>query len=139
MVFGRSRLALVICGLALATSSGVAGLQRPRDSTPRISPKSSFTPIDVKAIVDKYCVTCHNERSHSGGMVLETVDFANAAAHAESLEKVVRKLGTGAMPPLGMPRPDQATYDALVSWIAGELDRTVRPPDRIPVRPCSGA
>ena len=97
----------------------------------------SLTPIDIKALVDQYCATCHNERTQSGGLVLSTIDFTNAAAHAEPLEKVVRKLGTGAMPPPGTPRPDKATYDALISSIAGDLDRAAAAhpdPGHVPLR-----
>jgi mono/diheme cytochrome c family protein len=109
------------CVLAmLVAGARVAGLQTPAAALPTSPP---FTPASVKAVVDTYCVTCHNERLQSGGIALGTIDFANAAAHAESLERVVRKLGTGAMPPLGAPRPDTRTTRALVSWIAGELDR----------------
>ena len=85
----------------------------------------------------QYCATCHNERTQSGGLVLSTIDFTNAAAHAEPLEKVVRKLGTGAMPPPGTPRPDKATYDALISSIAGDLDRAAAAhpdPGHVPLR-----
>lgn len=96
----------------------------PADSGTQARPSaSSLTPIEVKAIVDKYCVGCHNERTKSGGLVLNTVDFTKVAANAEPLAKVVRKLGTGSMPPVGMPRPDKETHDALVSWLARELDR----------------
>ena len=67
-----------------------------------------------KAIVDKYCAACHNERTRSPAISFSTsIDFGDVAASAEPLEKVVRKLGTGSMPPQGMPRPDAATHDAL--------------------------
>ena len=46
-------------------------------------------------MLDKYCVTCHNERSKRGGLVLDTLDPAQAAAHADVWEKVVRKLHAG--------------------------------------------
>jgi hypothetical protein len=68
-------------------------------------------------------VSCHNPRTNSGNLTLDTIDFAVVPAGAGRLEKVVRKLGTGAMPPMGMPRPDPATHDAFRTWLAGELDR----------------
>src|SRR6476661_8961092 len=82
----------------------------------------SLPPADAKAVVDKYCIGCHNERTKTGGLALDTVDFTKIAANAERLEKVVRKLGTGSMPPQGMPGPDKTTHDALISFLVGELD-----------------
>jgi hypothetical protein len=43
--------------------------------------------------------------------------------HAEAWEKVVRKLGTRSMPPVGLPRPDERAYDALVSTLESSLDK----------------
>ena len=78
---------------------------------------------DARAILDQYCVTCHSDRLETGGLTLETVDLTDARASAERLEKVIRKLRLGAMPPLGMPRPDEATYTGLAAWLETELDR----------------
>ena len=60
-----------------------------------------------RALLDRYCVTCHNDRLDTGGLSLETVDVADPAAHAEVWEKVVRKLRAGSMPP--QPRTQPAT------------------------------
>ena len=60
-------------------------------------------------------------------LALDSVDIDNAAAHPETWEKVVRKLRTGAMPPAGMPRPDEATYD-----VAGIVDSRRRSTPRRP-------
>ena len=89
----------------------------------RNTPAVPLTPTDAGTVVSKFCVGCHNERTKTGGLVLEGIDFTKAAANAGALEKVVRKLGTGSMPPQGMPRPDAATHDALLSFLIGELDR----------------
>ena len=77
---------------------------------------------DARAILDQYCVTCHSDRLETGGLSLETVDLTDASASAERLEKVIQKLRLGAMPPLGMPRPDEATYTGLAAWLETELD-----------------
>jgi hypothetical protein len=76
-----------------------------------------------RALLDKYCVVCHNERARTANLQLDKVDLANIPQNAEVLEKVVRKLRGGAMPPQGMPRPDKATLDNLVSWLETSLDR----------------
>jgi hypothetical protein len=55
--------------------------------------------------------------------MLDKMDMANVSAGAELWEKVVRKLRSGAMPPVGRPRPDEATYGALTASLEAELDR----------------
>ena len=78
--------------------------------------------VGGQALVDRYCVTCHNDRLETGGFSFETLDVAEVAAHPEAWEKVVRKLRAGAMPPRPRPRPDQETYDGFRAWLEGELD-----------------
>jgi mono/diheme cytochrome c family protein len=80
-----------------------------------------------REVLDTYCVTCHNQRLKTADLTLETVDLSRPAEHAEQLEKVVRKLRVGTMPPQGARRPDRATVDALVAWLEGELDRAAGP------------
>ena len=76
-----------------------------------------------RALLDRYCVTCHNERLRTAGLTLDTVDLANVAAEAEVWEMVVRKLRADAMPPGGRPRPDRGASAALVTWLETALDR----------------
>ena len=80
------------------------------------------TATDHKALVDRYCVSCHNDRLRTGDVSLEVVDFTNLAVNADVLERAVRKMGAGAMPPQGLPRPDPETHAALVTWLATGLD-----------------
>ncbi len=80
----------------------------------------------VRQTLDKYCVTCHNQKTRSGSLALDTMDVAEVPAHGDIWEKVVLKLRSGTMPPAGMPRPDLATYRATASWLEGRLD-TAKP------------
>jgi len=87
--------------------------------------KPSANPADVatqRALLDQYCVTCHNARLKTANLLLDQLDLAHLGAHAEVGEKVVRKLRAGMMPPSGMKRPDAATLDTLVKWMETELD-----------------
>ena len=85
-------------------------------------------------MLDKYCVTCHNERAKAGGLALDAADLSQVGQHTDIWERVVRKLRTRTMPPQGMPRPDEGTFDAVALWLETELDRTAsRQPD--PGRP----
>jgi cytochrome c551/c552 len=74
------------------------------------------------ALVQKYCVTCHNDKVRTGGLSLQSVDLG-APKDAETWEKVIRKVRVGAMPPLGMPRPDAASLDGLASFLETSVDR----------------
>jgi cytochrome c551/c552 len=76
-----------------------------------------------RAIVDQYCVTCHNSRLKTGGLALDKVDIAQVANNAEIWEKVVRKIRAGVMPPPGLPRPEPARFETLVSSLEADLDR----------------
>ena len=75
-----------------------------------------------RAMLDKYCVTCHNERSKTGGLALDRADLARVPDQAETWEKVIRKLHAGAMPPAGLPRPGRSISDGFASWLEAKLD-----------------
>ena len=75
------------------------------------------------ALLNRYCVTCHNDKLKTAGLVLNPADLDHVAGTAETWEKVVRKLRAGAMPPAGAPKPDAATANDLRSYLEAELDR----------------
>ena len=76
-----------------------------------------------QAVLQKYCVSCHNEKLKSGGLALSTLDLASVSKDVEAWEHVMRKVRTGAMPPVGRPRPDKAAAESLVTYLETELDR----------------
>jgi len=76
-----------------------------------------------RAVLDQYCVTCHNEKTKTAGLMLDKMDPARVAQNAEAWEKVVRKLRAGMMPPQGLPRPSAPAYEALTVALEDELDR----------------
>ena len=102
----------------LATSGGWSSVRAAQQAA--VPP-----PAAHRALLDKYCVTCHNARTRSGGLVLDkdAVDVASPPLHAEVWEKVVRKLHGRMMPPQGMPRPDEATLDALAASLENSIDK----------------
>jgi mono/diheme cytochrome c family protein len=75
------------------------------------------------ALLNQYCVTCHNQRAKTGGLALDTMSLSDIPAGAETWEKVIRKVRGGQMPPAGMPRPAQASLDALVAHLETSIDR----------------
>jgi mono/diheme cytochrome c family protein len=80
-------------------------------------------PADHSAVIDTYCVACHNAQLKTADLELDSADIADPIANPPLWEKVIRKLRTGAMPPAGMPRPDPDTYDAVATYLETTLDR----------------
>jgi mono/diheme cytochrome c family protein len=78
---------------------------------------------DYRALINQYCVTCHNEKTKVGGLALDSAGLDNIPANADVWEKVIRKVRVGMMPPQGLPRPDAPTREALVSFLQTTLDR----------------
>lgn len=75
------------------------------------------------ATLNKYCIVCHNDKMHTGGLSLQAAPLTDVPSNAEVWEKVIRKLRTGSMPPQGMPRPDAATVNGLATFLETSLDR----------------
>ena len=88
-----------------------------------LSQQSAIGVAPTRPLLDQYCTGCHNERLRTAGLSLAALDPRHVANDAPTWEKVVRKLRTGAMPPVGVRRPDRATARAFVSTITTELDR----------------
>ncbi|HLH45075.1 MAG TPA: DUF1592 domain-containing protein [Bryobacteraceae bacterium] len=84
---------------------------------------SSASSASVRAMLDQYCVACHNQKLKTAGLELDSADLGQVPAHAELWENVVLKLRTGSMPPAGMPRPDRTGYAAAASWLETQIDR----------------
>jgi hypothetical protein len=76
-------------------------------------------------VLQQYCVTCHSARTAAGSLSLEGLDPTRVSEHADVWEKVVRKLRTGAMPPQGVRRPDEAVLERLRVSLERDLDQAV--------------
>ena len=83
-----------------------------------------------RALLDRYCVTCHNQKLHTDGLSLEAANLATDADRiphdSATWEKVLEKVKGGFMPPAGMPRPNAQAVDGLVTWVEGAFDRAAR-------------
>src|SRR5579871_1891852 len=93
--------------------------QRPADK----SAPAAASAAALRAVLDEYCVTCHNDVFFTDNLSLEKLDLTQAGNHPELWEKVVRKLRAGMMPPPGQPRPPLAQYEALRDYLETEIDR----------------
>ena len=94
-----------------------------RSGPPPAAGGPAAQPSPSTALLDTYCLSCHNTRVRAAGLMLDEASRADVGANAEVWEKVVRKLRTGAMPPVGRPRPDAAAVSGLVSTLEAALDR----------------
>ena len=93
------------------------------DARPAAAIQQSMTPQQVQAVLNEYCVTCHNQRQKSASLELDTKDIAHLDADITTWETVIRKLRTGMMPPKSIRRPDRAVLDNVASWLESGLDR----------------
>ena len=80
----------------------------------------------MRGFVDTYCVSCHNARMKTAGLVLEGRDFAAIGHDAEVWEKVATKMLARAMPPPRSAQPDKATYASFITALEAQLDQIGR-------------
>ena len=102
---------LAVVGLVGVVAAGAV----PRPAAAQGTPSTHL-------LFGRYCVTCHNDRLQTGGLSLEHVDAGEVGANAEVLEKVIRKLRDGLMPPEGRPRPEAAVVNEFVTRLETSLD-----------------
>ena len=128
-------VAVLVVGCARGGTSDVLATPRTQVTAPA---SIAATASSVRAVLDRYCATCHNERVVSGtgeptsfldsqlrevGLAFDVLDVTRPSADPEAWEAVITKLRAGTMPPGGSPRPDEATYHAVASWLEAEIDR----------------
>src|SRR5688572_30558757 len=94
---GRAQRPAVAPPATAKQSTGKTTRVAPIASSPRQAPTMAVA--TQKQLMDQYCVTCHNSRAKTAGIVLDTIDLSNAGPHAELLEKAVRRVRAGLMPP----------------------------------------
>src|SRR6185369_9819805 len=108
---------LVVAGtVALVVLLAISGPTLAQQKTPAANAASA------RALLDKYCVTCHNARLKTANLTFDTMDLVHVSNDGAVWEKAVRKLRDGMMPPPGMPRPELAAVDSFVSWLETSLD-----------------
>ena len=106
-----SSVAGAVC-LVAASAAGAAAQESP----------DAVDAADVRAMLDRYCVACHNDRLRTAELSLAGVDAEHPEADPELWERVVAKLRASSMPPPGRRRPDPATYTAVAAHLEGALD-----------------
>lgn len=90
---------------------------------PATAQTPAVTPAAQRALLNQYCVVCHNDKTKIANFSLQSADINAVGDHPEIWEQVIRKLRAGMMPPPGMPRPPLAKYEALRDWLEAQIDR----------------
>ena len=112
----RATVFALIVGVCLAAA--LSSERTSANQTPAASPRP-----DTRAVLDQYCIRCHNDRTRTAGLSLEGVDAARPETDPELWERVITKLHSETMPPPRMPRPDAATYELMTSRLESAIDR----------------
>ena len=126
VVYAGMAVAALVClpGLTAAPSAQGPAV---RAAGARAVPASGAFAAEASAegsreLVDRYCVTCHNDRLETAGLSLEQIDLAHVGEGAETWEKVVQKLRTATMPPSNRPQPPVEARRAMLDWLETSLD-----------------
>ncbi len=116
----KATVPAAVFALAIGGSmaASLAAVQAPSQMSRTPDPGSR-----IPALINTYCISCHNQRLNTAGLALDAVDASRPSAHPEVWERVVTRLRAQSMPPPGLPRPDAATYDASADALEAELDR----------------
>jgi hypothetical protein len=77
---------------------------------------------DPQALLDEYCIVCHNADEYTGNLALDLEDVDDVGSDPVIWERVVKKLRTGMMPPGGEDRPARSVLDAFAATLETRLD-----------------
>ncbi len=125
---GRASISIAVAGL-LAAGGVVLTLDAQSPAARRAAarteslPASSAKPSALGSFVSDYCAECHAGDAKKANLDLESAAVDGVPRHPEVWEKVIRKLRARQMPPIGEPRPDDKSYDAMVASLESTLDR----------------
>ena len=136
-------LGTALVGVALATSGAAERAQTPAAAPPStaVAPRRAVASRPVapapapshvvspslsakqqSELVTTYCATCHSERAKAGGLSLAGFDAMKATERQDVVEKMIRKLSAGLMPPPGAKKPDAALLASLTQALESRMD-----------------
>ena len=108
--------------VALAVCAPIASGQSGHVNAPSTAKISAESADAHGALINRYCLTCHSQKLKTAGVVLEGLDFNHVGESASVLERVLRKIRAGEMPPPGLLRPPASVAAAFADWLEGALD-----------------
>jgi mono/diheme cytochrome c family protein len=118
----RSRRLFGYAALGMALAGGAVAIAQAPEPHPAPVQQDNPAVAGERVFLKTYCVACHSDKLHTAGLSLESVNLTDVARSGEALEKVVLKLGSGAMPPASARRPDKATANAFLASLETSLD-----------------
>jgi len=122
----KKRLLLAGCTALVLAIPGYGQTAGPQKQSAATGAAPATSATAQRALLDQYCVTCHNDRTKRANLTLEKLDLATVGDNPQLWEKVVRKLRAGVMPPPGMRRPELTAYTGLTEWLEGQIDRKAK-------------
>ena len=108
-----------------STKLGTDATTKPVAAAPAKATPVASTALSIDSqnqLVKQYCASCHSERGKAGGLSLATFDAAKIEEHADTTEKMIRKLRTGMMPPPNARRPEPALIASFVDTLETRID-----------------
>ena len=135
-MFRIATAALAAAALGLTVAGGGATLdasgpqapaarrQAAAPARPAATPVAShaMSPAAQSELVATYCAGCHSERAKAGGLSLAGFNAMQAAESPDVVEKMIRKLRAGMMPPAGAKRPPAEALASLTSALEARMD-----------------
>src|SRR5215831_4032405 len=116
----RKRLTIGLRAMAVLAASWLSVWDAPLAARRAATAEEAIA--SQRALLNQYCVTCHSQKLKTAGLMLDQLDLNQVGHDAETWEKVLLKLRTGTMPPVGRPRPDRASREAFVAALEAHLD-----------------
>jgi len=107
-------LAAAFAACALTAAPQQAAKSAPAPATPSADPN--------RALVNRYCVTCHNSKLKTANLAFDVIDLAHPEKNAITWERAIRKLRGGMMPPPGAPKPPLAAVSSFATYLEDSLD-----------------
>src|SRR5262245_21266281 len=111
--------------VAAVLTLGTVSLSQTPVQKPPLQTASVQEPAAYQEMLNKYCITCHNQKARipaGAPLALDKADLKDPGADPEVWEKVVRKLGVGAMPPQNSPTPGATELNRFRSALITSLD-----------------
>jgi mono/diheme cytochrome c family protein len=120
---GLTCAALLTLAVGGYLAAPVTSSERAPDQSAAPRPDVQSAAGDARAMLDTYCVTCHNQRLKTAGLTLDAAEVTAPHGNPDLWERVIARLRAGTMPPAGRPRPAAATAQAIAGWLESEIDR----------------
>ena len=90
------------------------------------TPGDTYTAV-VRPVLAARCYGCHNDKLRTSGLSLESATLGQT----QIWEKVAELLGSGRMPPAGLPAPAPAEVAAITAWVRSLPGVSKRTPNQL--------